>query len=66
MSHASSSHPQQPCSLAKVMPFSRPRRAVLTPVRNDDGHITGFDLGWITISRELAIRIARMVAAGAR
>ena len=51
--------------LANVIPFPRPRRAVLTPVRNDDGHITGFDLGWITISRELAIRIVELVRAEA-
>jgi hypothetical protein len=65
MSHASFSQAQRRRSLANVIPFPRPRRAVLTPVMNDDGHVTGFDLGWITISRELAVRIARMAAAGA-
>jgi len=39
---------------------------VLRPITNDDGHVTGFDLGWITISRELALRIGRMAGAGAR
>jgi hypothetical protein len=57
---------QRPLPLGNVIPFPKPRRAVLRPVTNDDGHVTGFDLGSITISRELAIRIGRMAEAGAR
>jgi hypothetical protein len=57
---------QRPPRLGNVIAFDRPRRAVLRPVTNDDGHVTGFDLGWITISRELALRIGRMAGEGPR
>jgi hypothetical protein len=41
-------------------------RPVLAPVKNDDGHVTSFDLGWIRASGGPAFRTGRMAPGGAR
>ena len=56
---------QQPISPARNNPAEFPRRPVLLPVKNDDGHSVGYDLGWVYIGEAATVALSR-IAGGVR